>query len=310
MSDQPKGFPAAGPILSTDQRLARMESQLSEISAQLSELVSAQRPIAELKDEMGPIGREVMATAIAQMEHLEERGYFAFGKELMYLIDRIVEDYSPQDLHELADHAANILDTVRSLSQPSVMSVIREVAETFEEARNPEPKGLFGAWSRIRKEKNVQRGIGFALDVLGRVGRSVSRAPRFSRSDGGSARPAALPAPPRRERAPVSSERPASQSQTVHAPQATFPLIPDNEWSRDYAQSLAHDLGVGELGDGHWKLVSFARADYKENGAAPNIRRITASTGVSTRDVYGLFPKAPGLTISRLAGIPKPAGCL
>jgi dissimilatory sulfite reductase related protein len=43
---------------------------------------------------------------------------------------------------------------------------------------------------------------------------------------------------------------------------------------------------------------------------SPNIRRITLELGVSTKDVYALFPKAPARTIAKIAGIPKPAGCL
>jgi sulfur relay (sulfurtransferase) DsrC/TusE family protein len=33
-------------------------------------------------------------------------------------------------------------------------------------------------------------------------------------------------------------------------------------------------------------------------------------SGVSTKDLYTLFRKAPGRTIAALAGLPKPAGCL
>jgi sulfur relay (sulfurtransferase) DsrC/TusE family protein len=31
---------------------------------------------------------------------------------------------------------------------------------------------------------------------------------------------------------------------------------------------------------------------------------------VATKDLYALFPKAPGRTIAKIAGLPKPAGCL
>ncbi|MDX2014742.1 MAG: TusE/DsrC/DsvC family sulfur relay protein [Myxococcaceae bacterium] len=44
--------------------------------------------------------------------------------------------------------------------------------------------------------------------------------------------------------------------------------------------------------------------------ASPNIRRITQGTTLTTKDVYALFPKAPARTVSKIAGLPKPAGCL
>jgi len=59
-----------------------------------------------------------------------------------------------------------------------------------------------------------------------------------------------------------------------------------------------------------WKIIEFSRGDYKESQKAPNIRRITKSLDISTKEVYELFPSAPGPTISKIAGVPKPAGCL
>jgi sulfur relay (sulfurtransferase) DsrC/TusE family protein len=31
---------------------------------------------------------------------------------------------------------------------------------------------------------------------------------------------------------------------------------------------------------------------------------------VTTKELYVLFPRAPGRTIASIAGLPKPAGCL
>jgi hypothetical protein len=52
---------------------------------------------------------------------------------------------------------------------------------------------------------------------------------------------------------------------------------------------------------------TFARADF-EDRVSPNIRRITQAPGVTTKDIYALFPKAPGAHIAKIAGLPKPAG--
>ena len=62
--------------------------------------------------------------------------------------------------------------------------------------------------------------------------------------------------------------------------------------------------------DAHWVLVDAARADFEATRVSPNIRRLTQVSGVATKDVYALFPKAPGRTLAKIAGLPKPAGCL
>ncbi len=56
--------------------------------------------------------------------------------------------------------------------------------------------------------------------------------------------------------------------------------------------------------------MDFARKDFLENKASPNIRRLTQGTSLATKDIYALFPKAPARTIAKIAGIPKPTGCI
>jgi len=300
-----------------EERLAAVEEKLDRISGQLQTLLDAQRPFAELAAEMGPIASEVMSTSVDQLAHLEERGYFAFAREIKYLLERIVEDYHPGDLHELADNAANILDTVKAATQPSVMAALRDAVEAFEDPRRLKPLGVFGAYRKIRKDKNVQRGLAFALDLLGRVGRATARAPRMSRN--GTALPSATSRPRLSPPARSSSKNgaPAKSSPPVVASSNGAPatpdlhtFVPDDEWSRELAVSRAEMLGIVELSEEHWKLVECVRLEYTKAGSTPNIRKITHISGLTTREVYTLFPKAPGLTVACIACVPKPVGCL
>ena len=84
-----------------EQRLAALEVQLAHITTQLDKVVAAQKPMVDFRQEMEPIMREMMDASIAHLAHLEARGYFDFAREMVYLVDRIVEDYSPEDLHQL-----------------------------------------------------------------------------------------------------------------------------------------------------------------------------------------------------------------
>lgn len=86
-------------------------------------------------------------------------------------------------------------------------------------------------------------------------------------------------------------------------------LVDPSQWTRELGARVAATLGVA-LTDAHWEVVDFARSDWVVTGSSPNIRRITTSTGVSTKELYALFPRAPARTVAKIAGIPKPAGCL
>jgi tRNA 2-thiouridine synthesizing protein E len=86
-------------------------------------------------------------------------------------------------------------------------------------------------------------------------------------------------------------------------------LANSSEWSEEIAQAIAKDAGI-TLSDLHWKVVRFARDDFRERKESPGPRRITAQTGVSTKDLYALFPKGPGKLVAKIAGVPKPKSCL
>jgi tRNA 2-thiouridine synthesizing protein E len=80
-------------------------------------------------------------------------------------------------------------------------------------------------------------------------------------------------------------------------------------WTRALAENIAAAQAV-DLGAEHWRVVEFARAEFEKTGASPNVRRITQGAAITTKDLYALFPRAPARTVARIAGIPKPAGCI
>ena len=81
-------------------------------------------------------------------------------------------------------------------------------------------------------------------------------------------------------------------------------------WTPELGEALAEAAGV-RLTAEHWQVIHAARADAAQHGGeAPGLRRITQISGVSTKDLYRLFPKGPGKLAARIAGLPKPKSCL
>lgn len=81
-------------------------------------------------------------------------------------------------------------------------------------------------------------------------------------------------------------------------------------WNREIAAALAAEEGVGALTERHWKVIDFMRADTQANGTPPTIRRLTKNSGVETKELYQLFPNGPAKKAARIAGLPKPRGCI
>jgi tRNA 2-thiouridine synthesizing protein E len=81
-------------------------------------------------------------------------------------------------------------------------------------------------------------------------------------------------------------------------------------WTEAMAPAIAHDCDIDELTERHWQVIRFMRAEYFEHGTGPTVRVLGKSSGVSVKELYELFPKAPAKTAARIAGIPKPRGCI
>jgi len=82
------------------------------------------------------------------------------------------------------------------------------------------------------------------------------------------------------------------------------------DWRPEMAQQLAAEAGIA-LTPRHWMVINFCRADAgAHEGLSPGLRRISLQSGVGMKELYALFPVAPGKTVARIAGLPKPKSCL
>lgn len=322
-------------------------SRLDALSQQVSYLVEQQRKQQELIDELVlPIAKEVMQHATGKLSELEKAGYFAFAKELMNVGQRIVESYSADDVRRLGDAVTSILDTVRAMTQPEVLAIANGASEVLSHAGQTKPIGLMGM-VRATRNQDVGRGMAVMFEVLRQVGHGAAAlsnkqasggtkrdrvnallAPRLPSGNGRARRSGngANGANGKAVQKPLGYERPsAEQAAKPVAAKAQPPagataiggvaftadghLEDSSQWTRELAQTLAEAQGV-VMTEAHWKIIEFARKDHAETKASPNIRRITLQTGMATKDLYALFPRAPARTIAKIAGLPKPTGCL
>ena len=60
----------------------------------------------------------------------------------------------------------------------------------------------------------------------------------------------------------------------------------------------------------HQKVLDFLQDYYKKNGIAPMVRILSKNTGYKLKEVYELFPSGPGKGACKMAGLPKPTGCV
>jgi TusE/DsrC/DsvC family sulfur relay protein len=88
-------------------------------------------------------------------------------------------------------------------------------------------------------------------------------------------------------------------------------LADPGEWTEDVALVLAKDQeSLDALTPEHWAVIRFIRSYYLEKKLAPMVRAICKTTGLQLRQIYELFPSGPAKGACKLAGLPKPDGCV
>jgi tRNA 2-thiouridine synthesizing protein E len=81
-------------------------------------------------------------------------------------------------------------------------------------------------------------------------------------------------------------------------------------WNSEIAELIARYDGIDPMNEKHWAIVNIIRRNYEEKGMAPMIRTICQETGLRLREIYELFPLGPARGACRVAGLPKPDGCV
>jgi tRNA 2-thiouridine synthesizing protein E len=258
--------------MSTD--LTPVLERLDALAAQVQLLTERQRAHDELIADMTPIAREAMAVAITKLDALDRDGFFT--------------------------SLAGMLETVRAITQPDVLDA--------------KPVGLLGVARAARKDDDVRKGLAVLVEMLRRIGNRAENAAAPPPALDRKAHLAAMLGPRRaRPQLPApASLAPVAAAAPARAPACATPspaATADPAWTRAKGAALAAAQGL-TLTDAHWAVLDAARADFAASQVSPNIRRLTQVAGVTTKDLYVLFPKAPGRTIAAIAGLPKPAGCL
>jgi tRNA 2-thiouridine synthesizing protein E len=326
--------------------LAELRALRGEVAALRAE-GAARR---ELWDEAMPIAKLALDRAVAELEALERRGVLAFGRALLGVGGRVVDAFGPDDVRALGDAVVGILNTVRAWTQPGVMTLAQVAGAAVEAVRPDDKLGVWGALAASRDDdvqrgaalavavlRRVGRAARAGASAAGGGARPAGWArlqARLGPSGVAAARPAATatageaaaPASPRSATAPAAAARPGAASAPPAAstrlgalpPPAGFEALPwdadghladPDAWTEALCAALAEQHGLA-LEAPCRAVVAAARAHHAETGAVPNVRKLTLVAGISTRELYALFPERPGSTVARVAGLSKPKGCV
>jgi dissimilatory sulfite reductase related protein len=89
-----------------------------------------------------------------------------------------------------------------------------------------------------------------------------------------------------------------------------------SQWNPELALQIAKSENL-DMTDERWEVVNFLRTYYDEYQVAPAIRVLTKALAKTmgpekgnNEYLYELFPYGPAKQACKIAGLPKPTGCV
>lgn len=144
--------------------LARSLPQLQALLAQLDSLTELMTTVTALS---GP-GMTKM-TEVLQVA--DDKGYFAFARQGGLIADRVVTEFTEDDVKALGDNVVTILSAVKEMTQPEVMGLVQRTALTVQDVEETpvEPPSMFALLKSMR-DPQTRRGLARVMSMLHTVG--------------------------------------------------------------------------------------------------------------------------------------------
>jgi len=123
--------------------------------------------IMDLSKDVGPIVNETIIDLTHKLHEMEQKGYFEFFASTLGIVDNVITHFPPEDVKSLADNIVPILETIKTLTQPEMMSALKNAIQVFNslEQENIPSYSLFKLVRETNKPE-MKRAIGFAVMFL------------------------------------------------------------------------------------------------------------------------------------------------
>jgi len=89
-----------------------------------------------------------------------------------------------------------------------------------------------------------------------------------------------------------------------------------DDWNPELANFIAEKEGI-QMDNARWEVVNFLRDYYQKYQIAPMIKILVKEIGKvmgpekgNTKYLYELYPGGPAKQACKIAGLPKPTGCV
>jgi uncharacterized protein YjgD (DUF1641 family) len=159
---------ATAPEIQT--QLDRMSEQLDALTAELRRQREQREMWQTLLGDLQPITHQGFDSVTRIMGDLDQRGYTAFARSGLGVVDRVVTSFTEEDVRALGDNIVLILQTVKEMTQPEVMAMLQRTAAQMHDDLPGAPPPSALALARELRDPDVRRGLARLLAMLRSLG--------------------------------------------------------------------------------------------------------------------------------------------
>ena len=144
--------------------ILRLFKRLLRNTRNLELMLDQLESLTELWQDFSPLSRDAFLTMMNQLNEMEQKGYFIFLKGGLDMADRIVTSFTEEDVRQLGENIVLILQTVKEMTQPQIMTMLRQTALVVND-EEPVDISLLGIMRQLN-DPAVKRGLAKTLQVL------------------------------------------------------------------------------------------------------------------------------------------------
>ncbi len=143
----------------------RLLKRLMRNTRNLEQMLDQMESMGAMWQDLTPLSQDAFLTLMNRLDEMERKGYFAFLKGGMDIMDQVVTSFTEDDVRQLGDNIVLILQTVKEMTQPEIMTMMRNTASVM---REEEPVGNVSMLTILRQlnDPAVKRGLSKTLSVL------------------------------------------------------------------------------------------------------------------------------------------------
>jgi uncharacterized protein YjgD (DUF1641 family) len=143
----------------------RLAKRLARNTRNLERMLDQMESLAELGRDFSPLSQDAFLTLMTRLDEMERKGYFNFVRGGMEIMDNVVTSFTEEDVRQLGENIVLILQTVKEMTQPDIMKMLRSTATVMREEETADNVSMLSILRQLN-DPAVKRGLAKTLTVL------------------------------------------------------------------------------------------------------------------------------------------------